>query len=112
MVAFYLIAQMVGAGNLIRLLFGLQYELAVVIVGVVMLAYVLFGGMIATTWVQIVKAVLLLVGALLLAMLVLARFGFNPLALFQAAADQYGAACSVPAGSCRIRSTRCRSAWR
>ena len=62
-VAFYLIAQMVGAGNLIRLLFGLSYETAVVIVGVVMLAYVLFGGMIATTWVQIVKAVLLLGGA-------------------------------------------------
>jgi cation/acetate symporter len=62
-IAFYLIAQMVGAGNLIRLLFGLPYEAAVVIVGVVMLAYVLFGGMTATTWVQIVKAVLLLGGA-------------------------------------------------
>src|SRR5678816_1521423 len=55
-IAFYLIAQMVGAGNLIRLLFGLPYEAAVVIVGVVMLAYVLFGGMTATTWVQIVRA--------------------------------------------------------
>ena len=63
-VSFYLIAQMVGAGNLIRLLFGLPYETAVVIVGAVMLAYVLFGGMIATTWVQIVKAVLLLGGRL------------------------------------------------
>ena len=62
-VAFYLIAQMVGAGNLIRLLFGLPYEVAVSIVGVVMLLYVLFGGMLATTWVQIVKAVLLLGGA-------------------------------------------------
>jgi cation/acetate symporter len=90
-VAFYLIAQMVGAGNLIRLLFGLSYELAVVIVGVVMLAYVLFGGMLATTWVQIVKAVLLLAGALLLALLALARFSFNPLALFDAAAAEYGA---------------------
>ena len=89
-VAFYLIAQMVGAGNLIRLLFGLEYETAVVIVGVVMLAYVLFGGMIATTWVQIVKAVLLLTGAFLLAMLVLAKFSFNPLALFAEAARQYG----------------------
>jgi Na+(H+)/acetate symporter ActP len=67
-VAFYLIAQMVGAGNLIRLLFGMRYERAVTIVGGIMLAYVLFGGMIATTWVQIVKAVLLLVGALLLAL--------------------------------------------
>ena len=95
-VAFYLIAQMVGAGNLIRLLFGLNYELAVTIVGVVMLAYVLFGGMIATTWVQIVKAVLLLLGAALLAFMALARFGFNPLALFRAAADQYGVAVLAP----------------
>ena len=86
-IAFYLIAQMVGAGNLIRLLFGLPYEVAVVIVGVVMLAYVLFGGMIATTWVQIVKAVLLLGGATLLALMVLARFGFNPLALFATGVD-------------------------
>jgi len=89
-IAFYLIAQMVGAGNLIRLLFGLPYEAAVVIVGVVMLMYVLFGGMIATTWVQIVKAVLLLGGATMLALLVLSRFGFNPLALFDAAAQKYG----------------------
>jgi cation/acetate symporter len=95
-VAFYLIAQMVGAGNLIRLLFGLSYEAAVVIVGAVMLAYVLFGGMIATTWVQIVKAVLLLTGAFLLALLVLARFSFNPLALFDAAATQYGAGVLAP----------------
>jgi cation/acetate symporter len=89
-VLFYLIAQMVGAGNLIRLLFGLDYAVAVVIVGAVMLAYVLFGGMLATTWVQIVKAVLLMSGALILALLVLARFAFNPLALFAAAADRYG----------------------
>jgi cation/acetate symporter len=95
-VAFYLIAQMVGAGNLIRLLFGLNYETAVVIVGAVMLAYVLFGGMIATTWVQIVKAVLLLAGAFLLAVLVLMRFSFNPLALFDAAATQYGAGVLAP----------------
>ncbi|MFT3776372.1 MAG: sodium/solute symporter [Minicystis sp.] len=89
-VSFYLIAQMVGAGNLIKLLFGLPYEIAVVAVGFVMLAYVLFGGMIATTWVQIVKAVLLLGGAGVLALLVLSRFGFNPLALFAEAAKQYG----------------------
>jgi cation/acetate symporter len=89
-VAFYLIAQMVGAGGLIRLLFGLSYETAVILVGVAMLAYVLFGGMIATTWVQIVKAVLLLAGASLLALLVLARFDMNPLALFAAAAEKYG----------------------
>ena len=95
-VASYLIAQMVGAGNLIKLMFGLSYETAVVIVGVVMLAYVLFGGMIATTWVQIVKAVLLLGGAALLAVLVLAQFGFNPLRLFAAAAERNGAGVLAP----------------
>jgi cation/acetate symporter len=89
-VIFYLIAQMVGAGGLIRLMFGLSYEVAIVIVGAAMIAYVLFGGMIATTWVQIVKAVLLLGGAFLLAMLVLSRFNFNPAALFDAAAQKYG----------------------
>src|SRR4051812_9903267 len=89
-VIFYLIAQMVGAGGLIRLMFGLSYETAIMIVGAAMLAYVLFGGMIATTWVQIVKAVLLLTGAVLLALMVLARFGFNPLTLFAAAAAKYG----------------------
>jgi cation/acetate symporter len=89
-VIFYLIAQMVGAGSLIRLMFGLSYEASVVIVGAAMMAYVLFGGMIATTWVQIVKAVLLMGGAAALAVLVLARFGMSPLALFAAAADRYG----------------------
>jgi cation/acetate symporter len=89
-VVFYLIAQMVGAGNLIRLLFGMPYDRAVVLVGLVMLAYVLFGGMIATTWVQIVKAVLLMSGAFLLALLVLWRFALDPLALFAAAAERYG----------------------
>ena len=62
-VLFYLIAQMVGAGQLIKLLFGLEYWIAVVIVGILMMVYVLFGGMTATTWVQIIKAVLLLSGA-------------------------------------------------
>ncbi|MBX3186688.1 MAG: sodium/solute symporter [Labilithrix sp.] len=89
-VAFYLIAQMVGAGSLVKLLFGLPYEGAVVAVGIVMLAYVLFGGMIATTWVQIVKAVLLLGGASALALIVLSRFGFSPLRLFDEAARMYG----------------------
>jgi cation/acetate symporter len=95
-VVFYLIAQMVGAGGLIKLMFGLQYETAIVIVGAAMIAYVLFGGMIATTWVQIVKAVLLLGGAFALAMLVLSRFGFNPAALFGAAAAKYGDAVLAP----------------
>ena len=95
-IAFYLIAQMVGAGGLIRLLFGIPYEAAVVIVGAAMMAYVLFGGMLATTWVQIVKAVLLLGGAATLAVLVLSRFGFDPRQLFAAAAAQYGAGVLAP----------------
>lgn len=88
-ISFYLIAQMVGAGELIKLLFGFEYELAVVIVGCVMLAYVIFGGMIATTWVQIIKAILLLGGTVLLAIAVLAKFGFSPTALFGAASAKY-----------------------
>jgi len=95
-VTLYLIAQMVGAGSLIKLLFGLPYEGALAVVGAAMIAYVLFGGMLATTWVQIVKAVLLLGGAALLALLVLARFGMNPAALFEAAAARYGAAVLAP----------------
>ncbi len=66
-VAFYLIAQMVGAGKLIQLLFGLDYWIAVVIVGILMMVYVIFGGMTATTWVQIIKAALLLSGATFMA---------------------------------------------
>jgi len=81
-VAFYLIAQMVGAGQLIKLLFGLEYWIAVVIVGSLMMIYVLFGGMTATTWVQIIKAVLLLGGASFMAIMVLWNFGFSPEAMF------------------------------
>src|SRR5690606_28341966 len=80
-IALYLIAQMVGAGKLIVLLFGIRYELAVVIVGVLMIMYVAFGGMTATTWVQIIKAVLMLIGATLMTILVLMAFKFNPDAL-------------------------------
>ena len=76
-VAFYLIAQLVGAGQLIQLLFGLPYLYAVVIVGVLMIVYVMFGGMVATTWVQIIKAVMLLCVATFTALLVLAAFGFS-----------------------------------
>ncbi|MBI5524402.1 MAG: cation/acetate symporter ActP [Desulfarculus sp.] len=86
----YTIAQMVGAGNLIKLMFGIDYVVAEIIVGCVMLAYVLFGGMIATTWVQIIKAVLLLSGVTLLTILVLAQFGMNPANLYQAVAEKYG----------------------
>jgi cation/acetate symporter len=86
-VTFYLIAQMVGAGQLIKLLFGLPYSYAVVIVGVLMTCYVLFGGMIATTWVQIIKAVLLLGCASFMAFAVLWNFGFSPEALFARAVE-------------------------
>lgn len=95
-VTLYLIAQMVGAGGLIRLMFGFSYEHAIIMVGIVMIGYVLFGGMIATTWVQIVKAVLLMSGALLLALLVLLRFHMSPAALFAAAAERYGAGVLAP----------------
>ena len=84
-VAFYLIAQMVGAGQLIQLLFGLPYSTAVLIVGVLMILYVTFGGMIATTWVQIIKAILLLLGATYIAFAALAHFGFDLNAMFDAA---------------------------
>ena len=89
-ILFYLIAQMVATGSLIKLLFGLPYSGSVVLVGSVMLIYVLFGGMLATTWVQIVKAVLLMAGGVILALLVLAHFDMNPLTLFAAAAEKYG----------------------
>ena len=86
-VAFYLIAQMVGAGQLIKLLFGLDYWLAVVIVGSLMMIYVLFGGMTATTWVQIIKALMLLAGATFMVVMVLAQVGFSPETLFARAVE-------------------------
>ena len=86
-VAFYLIAQMVGAGQLIKLLFGLDYWIAVVLVGALMMMYVLFGGMLATTWVQIIKAVLLLCGATFMSLMVLSAFNFSPEALFAKATE-------------------------
>ena len=76
-VCFYLVVQMVGAGQLIQLLFGLEYHYAVIAVGLLMMIYVTFGGMVATTWVQIIKAVLLLLGGTSLAVLALSHFGFS-----------------------------------
>jgi cation/acetate symporter len=84
-VTFYLIAQMVGAGKLIQLLFGLDYFVALVLVGAIMIAYVTFGGMLATTWVQIIKAVMLLSGASFMSFMILAQYGFSPEKLFTAA---------------------------
>jgi cation/acetate symporter len=86
-VLFYLIAQMVGAGALIKLLFGLEYWVAVVLVGALMMVYVLFGGMTATTWVQIIKAVLLLSGVTFMAIMVMAQYGFSFEALFAKAVE-------------------------
>jgi cation/acetate symporter len=84
-VAFYLIAQMVGAGKLVQLLFGLDYHVAVILVGILMVCYVLFGGMLATTWVQIIKAVLLLCGATFMAVMVMKHVNFDFAALFSEA---------------------------
>ncbi len=86
-VLFYLIAQMVGAGALIKLLFGLDYWIAVVLVGVLMMVYVLFGGMTATTWVQIIKACLLLFGVTFMALMVMWQYGFSFEKLFAAAVE-------------------------
>src|ERR1700758_197818 len=77
---FYMIAQMVGAGALVALLLkgsGITFHTAVIGVGVLMIVYVVFGGMLATTWVQIIKAILLMTGAILLSILVMAHFGFS-----------------------------------
>jgi cation/acetate symporter len=86
-VILYLIAQMVGAGQLIKVLFGLDYEVAVVLVGILMILYVTFGGMLATTWVQIIKAILLLSGATFMALAVLYSFDFSFESLFAKAVE-------------------------
>ncbi|WP_024851022.1 cation acetate symporter [Hydrogenovibrio kuenenii] len=89
-VILYLIAQMVGAGKLIELLFGLDFAYAVVMVGVLIIAYVSFGGMLATTWVQIIKAVLLLGGATFIALMVMVNMGFSFETLFKTAVENRG----------------------
>ena len=97
-VILYLIAQMVGAGKLIQLLFGLDYEIAVVLVGVLMILYVTFGGMLATTWVQIIKAFLLLSGATFMAIAVMAHYDFSFNALFSHAVEMRGIEMMSPGG--------------
>jgi cation/acetate symporter len=87
---FYMIAQLNGAGALIGLLLGLPYWVSVIAIGILMTVYIVAGGMIATTWIQIVKAVLLMAGALALSIIVLANVGFNPVALFNAVESQIG----------------------
>lgn len=95
-VLLYLIAQMVGAGTLVKLMFGLPYSLALILVGGLMIAYVLFGGMLATTWVQIIKACLLLAGATFLVVLILVHFRWSYDALFAGATARAGEAALQP----------------
>ncbi|WP_298596150.1 cation acetate symporter [Zoogloea sp.] len=90
-VCFYLIVQMVGAGQLIQLLFGLEYNTAVTVVGILMMVYVTFGGMTATTWVQIIKACLLLGGGISLMLLTLSQFGWSFENLFVKAIESHKA---------------------
>jgi cation/acetate symporter len=92
----YMIPQMAGAGALMKLLLGIPYPTAVVFVGVGMVVYVRFGGMVATTWVQIIKAVLLLATAATLVVWVLAKVGFNPLNLFSMTEARYGVKMLAP----------------
>lgn len=80
---FYMIAQLVGAGGLIKLLLGIEYTTSVLIVGVLMTVYVIFGGMTATSWVQIVKAILLMVGTAIISIMVFSKFGFSVTAMFE-----------------------------
>lgn len=97
-VIFYMIAQLVGAGALIQLLFGIDYLWAVLLVGIMMTIYVLFGGMTATSWVQIIKAILLMIGTVILSFLVLKSFNFNILDMFtqMKTATPHGAAYLSP----------------
>jgi len=96
-VTLYLIAQMVGSGKLIQLLFGLDYEIAVILVGVLMILYVAFGGMLATTWVQIIKAILLLSGASFMAFMVMKNMDFSFETLFATAVDVHPKGLSIMA---------------
>jgi cation/acetate symporter len=85
-----MIGQLVGAGAIITLLLGIDYTVAVIIIGVLMTIYIAAGGMLATTWIQIVKAALLLSAIFLTALLVLAQFNFNPFAIFNEVSIQLG----------------------
>ncbi|WP_433705382.1 cation acetate symporter [Paraburkholderia sacchari] len=102
-VIFYLVVQMVGAGKLIELLFGLPYWIAEIVVGALMVIYVFFGGMKATTWVQLIKAGLLLCGATFMAVLALAHFGFSTNEMFRQAVNVHPGALSIMAPGKLIR---------
>ena len=94
-VCFYLIAQMVGAGQLIKLLFGLDYNIAVVAVGALMMVYVIKGGMLATTWVQIIKACMLMAGGTLVMLLAMSQFGFSYTTLIERATAAHKSGWSI-----------------
>jgi len=102
-VAFYMIAQMVGAGQLIKLLFGMDYLYAEILVGTIMMMYVLFGGMTATTWVQIIKACMLLGGATFMALAVMWQFGFSPEAMFTKAVEVHSKKSAIMAPGALIK---------
>jgi cation/acetate symporter len=87
---FYMIAQLVGAGAIIQLLLGIPYAYSVIGIGILMTILVVAGGMVATTWIQIIKAILLIAGSLILSLVVLANYGFNPVALFNAVESEIG----------------------
>ena len=107
---FYLVAQMVGAGLLIDALVGLGFELSVLLTGIFMLTYVVFGGMIATTWVQIVKAVLLMAAAVVLSVFVLVKVG-NPIDIFRSARSESGEGAAYLEPGLFLTSPSTRSRW-
>lgn len=92
----YMIGQLVGAGALIELLVGIDYSVSVIVIGILMAIYISLGGMFATTWIQIVKVVLLLSAIFVLVVLVLSKFGFNPVTFFNAASDKLGSGALQP----------------
>lgn len=93
---FYMIAQLVGAGAIIKLLLGWDYQTSIIVIGILMTVYVVFGGMLATTWVQIVKAVLLMGGTIALSVMVLSHFSYNPIEFFNAVSEKVGQAALTP----------------
>jgi cation/acetate symporter len=94
----FLIVQMVGAGNIVQLMFGLPYNIAIVTIGIIMIGYAFFGGMLAATWVQIIKGLLMLIAAVTMLGLALASFHFNPLEMLSAVAAKNGPAVLAPGG--------------
>jgi len=88
--AFYMIAQLVGAGGIIKLLLGIDYNVSIITIGILMILYVVFGGMLATTWVQIIKAVLLMTGTVVLSIMVFAQYNFNIVTMFDQVSLKFG----------------------